>query len=108
MPLGFRDPQGNEAPGDRGRATAVRGPRESRREGDGGDNKSLPPPEKAALRQLLNEASTVSISPLFQCTCKPNQMTPIPWEHWLFYLGLRMEVVAMPSEQRSATTKPFG
>jgi hypothetical protein len=60
------------------------------------------------LRQLLNEASTVSVSPLFQYMCKPNQMAPIPWENWLFYLGLRMEVVAMPSEQRSATTKPFG
>jgi len=60
------------------------------------------------LRQLLDEASTVSVSTVFQYMCKPNQMTPIPWEHWLFYLRLRMEVVAMPSEQRSATVKPFG
>jgi hypothetical protein len=64
--------------------------------------------ENRQLRQLLDEASTVSVSPLFQYMCKPYQMAPVPWEHWLFYLGLKMEVVAMPSEQRSATTKPFG
>jgi len=60
------------------------------------------------LKQLLDEASTVSVSTLFQYTCKPNQMVPIPWEHVLYYLGLKMEVVAMPSERRGVTVKPFG
>jgi len=64
--------------------------------------------ENRQLRQLLDKATTVSVSPLFQYICKPNQMMPIPWEHWLFYLGLRMEVVAMPSEKRDVTVKPFG
>jgi hypothetical protein len=64
--------------------------------------------ENRRLRRLLNEASTVSVSPLFQYMCKPNQMTPIPWEHVLYHLGLKMEVVAMPSERSSATVKPFG
>jgi hypothetical protein len=64
--------------------------------------------ENKQLRLLLNKASAVSLSPLFQYICKSNQMTPIPWEHWLFYLGLRMEVVGMPSEKRDVTVKPFG
>ena len=64
--------------------------------------------ENRQLRQLLNEASTVSVSPLFQYMCKPNQMTPIPWEHVLYHLVLKMEVVAMPSERRGITVKPFG
>jgi hypothetical protein len=64
--------------------------------------------ENRQLRQLLNEASTVSVSPLFQYMCRPNQMAPIPWEHMLYYLGLKMEVVAMPSERRGITVKPFG
>jgi len=64
--------------------------------------------ENRQLRQLLDEASTVSVSPLFQYICKPNQMMPIPWEHVLYHLGLKMEVVVMPSERRGVTVKPFG
>ncbi len=64
--------------------------------------------ENRRLRQLLDDASTVSVSPLFQYICKPNQMMPIPWEHVLYHLGLKMEVVVMPSERRGVTVKPFG
>jgi len=64
--------------------------------------------ENRRLRQLLDEASTVSVSTLFQYMCKPNQMTLIPWEHVLYHLGLKMEIVAMPSERRGVTVKPFG
>jgi len=64
--------------------------------------------ENKQLRQLLDDASTVGVSPLFQYICKPNQMMPIPWEHVLYHLGLKMEVVAMPSERRGVTVKPFG
>ena len=62
--------------------------------------------ENRRLRQLLDEASTVSVSPLFQYMCRPNQMAPIPWEHVLYHLGLKMEVVAMPSERRGVTVAP--
>ncbi len=64
--------------------------------------------ENRRLRQLLNDASTVSVSTQFQYICKPNQMMPIPWEHVLYHLGLKMEVVVMPSERRGVTVKPFG
>jgi glutathionylspermidine synthase len=64
--------------------------------------------ENRQLRQLLDKASTVSVSPLFQYICKPNQMIPIPWEHFPYRMGLRMEVVAMPNETRSVEIKPFG
>jgi len=64
--------------------------------------------ENEQLRLLLDKASTVSVSPSLQYMCRPNQMIPIPWEHWLFHSGLRMEVTALPDEKRSATVKPFG
>jgi len=64
--------------------------------------------ENKQLRQLLDDASTVSVSPLFQYMCRPNQMVSIPWEHVLYHLGLKMEIVAMPSERRGITVKPFG
>ena len=59
-------------------------------------------------KRILWNTSTISRTLLYEYVCRPNQMTPIPWEHWLFYLGLRLRVVTLPNETRSVEIKPFG